>query len=66
MHLDAKQSDRAVGVMLASAAGDALGVPYEYGSRPLDGEPQMLGGASAASPPDNGPMTPRWPAQLRW
>ncbi len=25
MHLDAKQSDRAVGVMLASAAGDALG-----------------------------------------
>ncbi len=44
MHLDAKQSDRAVGVMLASAAGDALGVPYEYGSRSLEGEPQMLGG----------------------
>jgi len=44
MHLDAKQSDRAVGVVLASAAGDALGVPYEYGSRPLEGEPQMLGG----------------------
>ncbi len=43
MHLDAKQSDRAVGVMLASAAGDALGVPYEFGSRQLD-EPQMLGG----------------------
>lgn len=29
MHLNHKQSDRAVGVLLASAAGDALGVPYE-------------------------------------
>ena len=42
--LDAKQSDRAVGVLLASAAGDALGVPYEAGSTELDGEPKMLGG----------------------
>lgn len=44
MRLDAKQADRAVGVLLGTAAGDALGVPYELGSRPLDGEPQMLGG----------------------
>jgi ADP-ribosyl-[dinitrogen reductase] hydrolase len=39
--------DRAVGVLLGAAAGDALGVPYEYGSRPLPpaGEPpEMLGG----------------------
>ncbi len=39
--------DRAVGVLLGAAAGDALGVPYEYGSRPLPpvGEsPRMLGG----------------------
>ena len=43
-HLDAKQHDRAVGVLLGSAAGDALGVHYEYGSRRLDGEPQLLGG----------------------
>jgi hypothetical protein len=42
--LDAKQSDRAVGVLLASAAGDALGVPYEPGSIEFDGEPKMLGG----------------------
>lgn len=44
MKLHAKQLDRAVGVLLASAAGDALGVPYEYGSRALAGEPQQLGG----------------------
>ncbi|WP_219417776.1 ADP-ribosylglycohydrolase family protein [Pseudonocardia nigra] len=39
--------DRAVGVLLGAAAGDALGVPYEYGSRPLPGpgeEARMLGG----------------------
>jgi ADP-ribosyl-[dinitrogen reductase] hydrolase len=39
--------DRAVGVLLGAAAGDALGVPYEYGSRPLPplGQaPEMLGG----------------------
>lgn len=44
MRLGAKQSDRAVGALVGAAAGDALGVPYEYGSRPLVGEPQMLGG----------------------
>lgn len=43
MHLDAKQSDRAVGALLGAATGDALGVRYEAG-RQLDGEPQMLGG----------------------
>ncbi|WP_226356090.1 ADP-ribosylglycohydrolase family protein [Pseudonocardia sp. ICBG601] len=37
-------ADRAAGVLLGAAAGDALGVPYEYGSRPLVGEPAMLGG----------------------
>lgn len=39
--------DRVAGVLLGAAAGDALGVPYEYGSRPLpaDGGPaEMLGG----------------------
>jgi ADP-ribosylglycohydrolase len=36
--------DRAVGVLVASAAGDALGVPYEFGTRPLDDDPQQLGG----------------------
>jgi ADP-ribosyl-[dinitrogen reductase] hydrolase len=44
MHLDPKQTDRAVGVLLASAAGDALGVPYEFGMRALVGEPEQLGG----------------------
>ena len=44
MHLDSKQTDRAVGALVGQAAGDALGVPYEFGSIPLVGEPQMLGG----------------------
>jgi len=32
--MGARESDRAVGALLAAAAGDALGVPYEYGTRP--------------------------------
>jgi ADP-ribosyl-[dinitrogen reductase] hydrolase len=36
--------DRIEGVLLGGAVGDALGVPYEYGSRPLVGDPRMLGG----------------------
>jgi ADP-ribosylglycohydrolase len=38
--------DRAVGSMLAAACGDALGVPYEFETRPLadDEDPAMLGG----------------------
>ncbi|MCR2784157.1 ADP-ribosylglycohydrolase family protein [Microbacterium sp. zg-B96] len=35
MHLSTQQLDRAVGVVLASAAGDALGSQYEFGP-PLD------------------------------
>ena len=39
------QNDRAAGVLLAQACGDALGVPYEF-RPPLssDVEPEMLGG----------------------
>jgi ADP-ribosyl-[dinitrogen reductase] hydrolase len=44
MHLSPQQIDRAVGVLVGQAAGDALGVPYEFGVRALSGEPQMLGG----------------------
>ncbi|QYN37740.1 ADP-ribosylglycohydrolase family protein [Pseudonocardia sp. DSM 110487] len=39
--------DRVSGVLLGVAVGDALGVPYEYGSRPLPGpgeQARMLGG----------------------
>lgn len=38
--------DRAVGVLLGSAAGDALGAGYEFETAPLppDGRPQMIGG----------------------
>ena len=43
MELTTMQADRAAGVLLAQACGDALGVPYEFG-RPPVGEPQMIGG----------------------
>jgi ADP-ribosylglycohydrolase len=36
--------DKAAGCLAGLAYGDALGVPYEYGTRPLDGHPQLLGG----------------------
>jgi ADP-ribosylglycohydrolase len=39
-----ERSDRVAGVLVGGACGDALGVPYEFGSRALDGEPLMLGG----------------------
>ncbi|MFC6287580.1 ADP-ribosylglycohydrolase family protein [Nocardioides sp. GCM10027113] len=38
------QTDRAVGVLLAAACGDALGAGYEFGTARLDGEPRMIGG----------------------
>jgi len=37
-------ADRAAGVLLGQACGDALGVPYEFGARPGPGGPQMVGG----------------------
>ncbi|MEE3851763.1 ADP-ribosylglycohydrolase family protein [Gordonia sp. LSe1-13] len=46
MHLTPTQLDRATGVLLGTAVGDALGVPYEFETRVLhdDETPQMLGG----------------------
>ncbi|MGW3811305.1 hypothetical protein [Micromonospora sp. NPDC005113] len=43
--LDAIQSDRAAGVLLGAACGDALGVPYEFRLPLAVGEqPVMRGG----------------------
>ncbi|GAA1346192.1 hypothetical protein GCM10009647_090650 [Streptomyces sanglieri] len=44
--LNIHATDRAAGVLLGAACGDALGVPYEFGMRPLpdDGRPVMAGG----------------------
>ena len=47
MKLSSAQTDRACGVLLGSACGDALGAGYEFGSAPLppQGEaPSMIGG----------------------
>ncbi len=43
MRLTTEQLDRAAGVLVGQACGDALGVPYEFGPAPV-GEPEMLGG----------------------
>ena len=43
MQLTTQQTDRAAGVLLGQACGDALGVPYEFATPPRD-EPQMKGG----------------------
>lgn len=43
--LTTAQTDRAAGVLLATAAGDSLGVPYEFGSPPRANElAEMKGG----------------------
>ncbi len=44
MRLSSKQRDRAGGVLLGQAIGDALGVPYEFRPRIAPGEAQMVGG----------------------
>ncbi len=41
--LTTEQRDRAAGVLLGAACGDALGVPYEFAPRPY-GPPEMIGG----------------------
>ncbi|MFG2454731.1 ADP-ribosylglycohydrolase family protein [Streptomyces sp. NPDC048512] len=43
--LDARATDRAAGVLLGAAAGDALGVPYEFkATLRADQQPMMIGG----------------------
>jgi ADP-ribosylglycohydrolase len=43
--LSPRQLDRAAGVLLGAACGDALGVPYEFGRRlSADEKPAMIGG----------------------
>jgi ADP-ribosylglycohydrolase len=43
--LDARKTDRAAGVLLGAAAGDALGVPYEFQATLRgDQQPRMIGG----------------------
>ncbi|MFG2470129.1 ADP-ribosylglycohydrolase family protein [Streptomyces canus] len=43
--LDARRTDRAAGVLLGAAVGDALGVPYEFqATLRSDQQPQMIGG----------------------
>ncbi|MER5549920.1 ADP-ribosylglycohydrolase family protein, partial [Streptomyces sp. NPDC002589] len=43
--LSVHATDRAAGVLLGAACGDALGVPYEFGPRvPDDKQPKMVGG----------------------
>ena len=45
MKLTTAQSDRACGALLATAAGDALGAGYEFGTPPEPGQPvDMIGG----------------------
>lgn len=65
--MDPRVLDRAVGVLLGSAAGDALGVPYEFGMPPLDTEPEQKGGGLGGLTPGQGvtrhPHAPR--AQLQ-
>ncbi|MFE0546557.1 ADP-ribosylglycohydrolase family protein [Streptomyces sp. NPDC058891] len=44
-YLDSLGADRAAGVLLGAAVGDALGVPYEFAARLReDQQPQMIGG----------------------
>lgn len=46
MNLTDDQLDRAAGVLLGQAVGDALGVPYEFGTATYDPEagPELVGG----------------------
>src|ERR1700722_15580882 len=55
MRLTAAQRDRACGVLLATAAGDALGAGYEFGPPlPPDAPVEMKGGGSLGWAPGGG------------
>ncbi|ANH38351.1 ADP-ribosyl-[dinitrogen reductase] glycohydrolase [Nocardioides dokdonensis FR1436] len=52
MRLTTAQHDRAAGVLLTTAVGDALGVPYEFATPPGPGElAEMKGGGLGNLPP---------------
>jgi hypothetical protein len=56
------QIDRACGVLLGTAAGDALGAAYEFGPpRGPELEVAMVGAAASAGSQASGRTTPRWP-----
>lgn len=42
--VEAMRLDRAAGTLLGAAVGDAVGVPYEFGTRSMDPDPDMYGG----------------------
>lgn len=44
MRLTSEQRDRACGVLLGQACGDALGVPYEFATPPAADEPAVMNG----------------------
>ena len=44
IRLNPAQVDRACGVLIAAAAGDALGAGYEFAHVPADLVPTMIGG----------------------
>jgi len=48
--MDSAMKDRAAGVLLGQGCGDALGVPYEFGT-PTTGEAQMAGGGLGSYQP---------------
>ncbi len=50
MKLSAIQNDRAAGVLLATAAGDALGACYEFTFPAADVEIEMVGGGLGFAP----------------
>ena len=51
MRLTTVQRDRAAGVLLGQACGDALGVPYEFGSARLGERAEMVGGGLGSYAP---------------
>lgn len=51
MHLDSAQLDRAIGAVLASAVGDALGAQYEFSSSIPDTQPVEYGAAPCGHAP---------------
>lgn len=60
--LSPAQRDRAAGVLVATAAGDALGAGYEFGPPLSKSTPVgMVGGGGFQWAPASGPMTPLWP-----
>ena len=65
MESTAAMNDRVIGVVLGSAAGDAMGAPYEFGAADPEAPCQLEGGGGFGWEPGESAVPLSWRQVLR-